>query len=385
MFSYEARLDPKTVVRTEQTDTQFGDGDHENIRAHSLSSEVTNRAGVSVTDVQVDRKGTDHDEKKRNYGFWYDFGSGIRFSFGKAQNLNGGQASPQAPGILNPSETALAQMAQGVSPEQLWAEQDNEATTYQLTTAKPLKFAGLTDMQFKAGFDSAKDRSRWLRENRNFNWSAKLLGTFLAYDFKGQMAPNGQRATDKSFTITTDQAETKPFRASFFYKERRLPNGDPILIRNFSLTAKPSKNVEISHQLLTNPEVARGDVILGSITQANKLNRWKIDVKQHKDLTIGGSFEEIIDQSRPLSRVGGLNVVLNASTGSPLKLFYGVEQADRAGSRYTTQRYSLQFDQKPGPHQVMSFFIGNVSYEHTITSGQKRHNWTIRADYQWKF
>lgn len=384
-FSYEAKLDPKTTVRTEQTDTKFDDGNHENIRANSLSTEIGKRTGVSVTDVNVDRTGTEHDEKKRNYGFWFDLGSGIRFSFGKAQNLNDNQATPQAPGMLNPGQTSLAQMANGVTPEQLWAEQDNEATTYTLATAKPISFAGFKDMQFKWGFDNARDRSRWTRENRNMSWSAKILNTFLAYDFKGQLAPNGRRATDKSFTITTDQNEKKPFRASFFYKERRLPDGEPIIIRNFSFVAKPSKNFELTHQLLTNPEVARGDAILGSITQAQRLNRWKLDMKQSKNLIIGGSFEEIMDQNRPLSRVGGLNVVINESTGSPLKLFYGVEQADRSGRRYTTQRYSLQFDQKPGKNQVFSIFAGNVSYGHTIENGKNRNNWTLRVDYQLKF
>jgi hypothetical protein len=102
-------------------------------------------------------------------------------------------------------------------------------------------------------------------------------------------------------------------------------------------------------------------------------------------LTIGGSFEEIMDKNRPLSRVGGLNLVLNESTGSPLKLFYGVEQADRTGKRYTTHRYHLQYDQKPGPNQMFSIFAGNVSYQHTIADGRSRNNWTLRVDYQIKF
>lgn len=384
-FSYETRLDPKTTVRTQQTSTKFEDGAEEKIRAHALSTEVTNRVGVSVTDVNVDRDGNEHDESKRNYGFWFDLGSGIRFSFGKAQNLNNGQATPQAPNLLTASETALANMAQGIAPDARWAEQDNEATTYQLTSAKPLNFAGLSEMKFNVGLDSAKDRSRWLRENKNLNFSAKFLGTQIGYDFKGQMAPNGKRASDRSFTITTDQNEKKWLRATLFYKVRRPIDGDEIMIRNFSIAAKPAKNVELTHQLMTNPEVARGDVILGSITQANQLNRWKLDVRQNKDLVVGGSFEEIRDQNRPLARVGGLNVTLNGSTGSPLKIFYGVEQADRTGSRYTTHRYHLQFDQKPGANQLFSIFVGNVSYQHTISEGIKKDNWTLRLDYQLRF
>lgn len=384
-FSYETKLDEKTTIRTEETSTKFEDGAEEKIRAHALSTEVSKRVGVSVTDVNVDRDGQEHDETKRNYGFWFDLGSGIRFSYGKAQNLNNGKATPQAPNLLNASETALANMAQGIAPDARWAEQDNEAMTYQLASAKPLNVAFLQDVKFNFGMDSAKDRSRWIRENKNVNFSAKLFGTTFGYDFKSQMSPNGKRASDKSFTITTDQSETKPLRASLFYKVRRPLDGDDIMIRNFSVAAKPSKNIEVTHQLLTNPEVARGDAILGSITQANRLNRWKLDLKQNKDLTIGGSFEEIRDQNRPLSRVGGLNVTLNGSTGSPLKLFYGVEQADRSGNRHTTHRYHLQFDQKPGANQSFSVFLGNVSYQHTIAEGIKRDNWTMRLDYQIRF
>lgn len=384
-FSYETRLDPKTVIKTEQTETKFEDGAHENIRANSVSTEITNRTGVSVTDVQVDRKGVDHDESNRNYGFWYDFGNGIRVSVGRARNLNNGQAAPTAPGMIGATEASLAQMAGGATPEALWAEMDNETNTYQVSTAKPLKFAMLSDMQFKAGYDSARDRSRWIKENRNFNWSAKLWGTALAYEFKGQMAPNGKRATDRSFNITTDQSDTSSLKASIFYKLRKLPDGDPIVIRNFSVAAKPAKNIEVTHQLMTNPEVARGDAILGSVTQASRLNRWKLDVKQNKDLTVGGSWEEIMDRNKPLARVGGINIVLNQSSGSPLKLFYGVEEADRSGKRYSTYRYHLQFDQKPGPNQLFSIFMGNVSYQHTLLNGQKRDNWTLRVDYQIKF
>ena len=48
-----------------------------------------------------------------------------------------------------------------------------------------------------------------------------------------------------------------------------------VVIRDYSIVAKPAKNFELSHNLLTHPEVSRGDVILGSITQARRENRWK--------------------------------------------------------------------------------------------------------------
>jgi hypothetical protein len=72
-------------------------------------------------------------------------------------------------------------------------------------------------------------------------------------------------------------------------------------------------------------------------------------------------------------------------TGSPLKLFYGLEQADGNVLRNTRHRYSIQYDQKAGPNQSLSFFLGNLSYQHRIENGFDRNNWTMRVNYQLKF
>ena len=34
---------------------------------------------------------------------------------------------------------------------------------------------------------------------------------------------------------------------------------------------------------------------------------------------------------------------------------------------------------------ILSFFIGNVSYAHTVPDGFSTHNWTLRLDYQLRF
>jgi len=49
------------------------------------------------------------------------------------------------------------------------------------------------------------------------------------------------------------------------------------------------------------------------------------------------------------------------------------------------QRYSLQFDQRPGPNQSFSFLVGNVSYEQEIANGVARNNFTLRVNYQLRF
>jgi hypothetical protein len=57
----------------------------------------------------------------------------------------------------------------------------------------------------------------------------------------------------------------------------------------------------------------------------------------------------------------------------------------KGGMHRLTQRYSLQFDQRPGPNQVFSLFVGNVSYQYSVPDTFRKENWTLRLDYQFRF
>jgi hypothetical protein len=153
------------------------------------------------------------------------------------------------------------------------------------------------------------------------------------------------------------------------------------------VVARPSKNFSISHQLLTNPEQAKGDAILGSIPSPERHNVWKLDLKNPGGYTIGGEWREIRnDNSKALRRTAGINLSLFEKSGSPLKLFYGLEEVNGGGlNRRLTSRYSLQFDQKAGPNQSFSIFAGNVSYRYDIVDGFKKDNWSLRLDYILRF
>ena len=83
-FAAESKIDKLTSVKTEQTRTDFSDGTKEDTSANTLTRTVAKNVGLSVTDVSVDRTGTDKDERKTNYGFWYDFGKGLRLNYGYA-------------------------------------------------------------------------------------------------------------------------------------------------------------------------------------------------------------------------------------------------------------------------------------------------------------
>jgi hypothetical protein len=158
------------------------------------------------------------------------------------------------------------------------------------------------------------------------------------------------------------------------------------MIRNFTIAARPLRNLEISNQLMTNPEVQRGDVMLGSIVQGNNMNRWKLDWKNGPNLTIGGTWDQMKnEQTRSFSTTSGLNIKLFEKSGSPVEIFFGGEDVGGNLPRRYTHRYSLSFNQKPGPNQMFSFFIGNLSYLHGTPKDQKRENLSLRLDYQLRF
>ncbi len=384
--SYETKLSQKTSFRTEQTETRFDNGDKEDVSAHTVSTELGKRFGVSVSDVTVDRKGDERDERKRDMGFWIDFGRGLRLSYG----LNRKETTPEQTTQnqqANLTPGTVGNLAIGESGYASQSVGDDTKTTGKvgLSMARPSRLGFLQIDELRYSTFTQSDRGRWLKEDKNFKIGGRIGTNGFSFEYRGQMHTDGNRAVDREYTFTTDQRETLPFRASAKYKVRTLPWAEPIMIRSYNFLARPTKNIELSHQLTTNPEVAKGDALLGSITQASQLNRWKLDFKQGPNLTIGGQWEEIMDQQRPRLRTAGVTAVFFAASGSPIHLFYGQEQADRDGKRYTTNRYSLRFDQRPGPNQVFSIFAGNVSYEHTIEDGKKRNNWTLQLNYQLRF
>lgn len=387
-IGYEAQLNPKTKFSTEAVRTRWDDGAKEDVNTHSVSTELSKNVGVSVTDVKIDREGEERDEKRVGYGFWWDFGGGMRLVYGFSQHLAGTTAidTKNQNVQLSGGQVGNVQVGNGTYQQNEWEGGRTQALgNIGVSTVKPMRFLGFTDLKINASLDTAADRKVWMKENQVFGISGKLGGNALGFDYRSQIAPNSRRGIDRSVFFTTDQDEKKPLRLNLKYKQRNLPNGDEVHIRDYGIAARLMRGVEVSHNLLTHPEVARGDAILGSITTARQVNRWRLDVKMTEDTTIGGQWEELIDQGRPMTRVGGLNVALFKKSGSPLQLFYGVEQSDAQNRRTTTHRYHLRFDQRPGPNQAFSLFVGNVSHQHGMNQSFKRNNLTVQLDFQLKF
>jgi hypothetical protein len=404
-FAYETKLNDKTSVKTEQSRTSYENGDKEDISANTVSTELSKRIGVSVTDTHVDRDGDDRDEKKRNYGFWFDLGNGLRMSYGYIRHLNGEAAGAmsssfalgQNAGVIGANQTNTVQQANvggmtfgGGYGVNTWDDQTGRTQSFSnvnISTAKPFRMLGFQNVKFNLGLDTAADNRNWLKENRLVSIQGNLAKATVGFEYKSQIHPSGYRGIDRTFLFTTDPSDKNWLRASMKYKVRTLPWDEVIAIRDFNVVAKPAKNIEISHQMLTNPEVVRSDVFLGSVPQAARANKWKVDYRQGANFTFGGEWQELMDeQNKTMVRTAGVNLKLFESKGSPLSLYYGLEQSSNPGLRRSIHRYSLKYDQKAGPNgQIFSLFLGNVSYQHNIADGQLRNNWTARLDYQFRF
>jgi len=402
-LSYEAAIDKNTRIKTEQTRTAYENGDKEDISANTVSTNLNKRVGVSLTDTNIDRGGDDRDEHNRNYGFWYDLGNGVQVAYGYARQLNGDAGATQQNFSIGKTAGQVAPEQAGNAPaatlgnlnfgggygERSWDGSTDRTQSFSkmsIGSKKPFKFGFLTDVNFAAGVDTAADYSKWIRENKMFSLSGKLGTNTLGYSYMGQMYTTGVRAVDRTFSLATDQSDKRWLRANLMYKVRTLPWGEQIMIRNYNLTARMAHNVDLSHQLVTNPEVAKGDAILGSVPQAASSSAWKLDFKKPGFYTIGGEWKELRNETaKTLSRTGGLNLTLFEKSGSPLKLFYGLEEVRGTAPHMLTSRYSIQFDQRAGPNQTFSLFAGNVSYEYNVVQGFNRNNWTVHLDYQLRF
>jgi hypothetical protein len=399
----QTKITATTDLTTEHTNKRFEDGTREVINANTVSTAVTKNAGVSVTEMAINREGSENDEKKRNYGFWIDFGKGFRLSYGYVRHLIGQEA-----GALT-STVALGTNTPGNSPDKVNQIQQGQAgnlmvgggygvnqwdadgrtqgfSNLTITTAKPFQVGFLSNVKVHFGMDQASDRAAWLRENHQASFSASLGNNVFGYEYRSQMHHSGIRGIDRTFRLSTDPDPKRKLVASVFYKVRTLPWDDQIMVRDYNITARPLKGFELSHQLQTNPEVSRGDVILGSLPQADRRSKWTLSWLQSADTTVSGTyFEQINDQSHANTRTGGLGLTLFQRSGSPLRLFYGVEQSFGNVPRRTRHRYEFEFNQRPGPNQTLSIFAGNIGYEHTIADGEARNNLTLRLNYQWRF
>jgi hypothetical protein len=387
-LAYETKLDAKTGLRTEQTRTRYQNGEQENISANTLTTEISKKVGVSVTDMRVDRTGEKTDETKRNYGFWFDFGRGMRLNYGYARAINGPTGTMNSVVNMTPGSLGFLKIDQASYAENRWDAQHTQGlSNVALSSSAPMNLGLIKNFTFNFAMDTATDWTNWVRENRIAGVAGSIGSNKIGLEYRSQMSANGYRGIDRTVTFETDQSEKRAIVGKMRYTVRDLPRDDAVMIRDLSVTLRPMKGVQLTHQMLTHPEdpQPRPDVPMFRNTNPWRVNKWTINVDQGRT-GLAGSWEERMNSiSKESSRMAGLTLDLFKNSGSPLQLFYGVEQRWGNQLRQTAHRYYLRFDQRPGPNQLLSVFAGNLSYEHSIANGASRNNWTVNVNYQIRF
>jgi len=389
-WSFQTEVGKLAKLYSERTETNYDDGTKQTLMTNTVSAQLTPKAGVSVTDVRADNPGTQADTSHQDLGAWLILPNGMKLSFGDVRNTAGENLEETKNISVSPGQIGNMKVDSATYTDHYW---DNALDPHRqaqsnvsLSTVKPFRFGPLWDMHFNFGFNALADRTKWQQENRLVGATAKLGTNALGFEYKGQMSTNGYRAIDRTFRFATDQKPNRFLSASFFYKLRTLPSDDQVMIRDISFTLRPTKTLEVSNHLITNPEVPNGNALLGSTPQPSHSDEWKLDYKKNPNFSFGASWLELRnEQNHALSRTGGVQCTLFEAKGSPLKLFYGLQQVDGNVPRSSQFRYSLQFDQKPGANQSFSFFVSNLSYANMLAQGTQRSNWTVRADYNFRF
>ncbi len=388
-LSYERKINATTSIKTDQMTTTFANGDTQKVSANTISTELTKRAGLSLTDVAIAGTGSQKGDHKRNIGFWMNLWGNVKLNYGVADDINQiGSSTTQHTMSLTPGSVGNLNIGAANYNANTWEQGNRTQALSQITlsTAKPFSLGMFKDLKLSMGQDTSADNGAWLKENKSIGLAGKIGKNVFGYNFFSQMNNLQQRAVDRTFTFATDQAETSPLRMNLMYKFRTLPGDKQVAIRNYSLTARPFKGLELTNEMVTNPETPAGDQLLGSLPQPLRANKWKLDYLRDPNFKIQGSWQEQRDDStNAVARLGGMTFTMFEKSGSPVSIFLGVEQAGGNVANHVTNRWSLGWNQKPGPNQALSLFIGNISYGGTIARGQKSQNLSVDFQYQFKF
>ncbi len=387
-LSYEAKLTDKTSLKTEQIKSDFANGDQQTIQQNTINTEITKRAGLSLTVIAIYDHGRTPDERNRNVGFWVSLWNGLKLNYGVNDDLNSAQSTTQHTVSVTPGTVGNMQINNASYVANTWAQNDRTQamSMLSLNTVKPFTLGFLRDMKFSIGQDVAADNGFWQKENKTMALSGRIGHNSFGYNYFGQMNTLHQRGVDRTFSFATDKSDTSRLSANLVFKQRTLPGDQEIAMRNYAITARPMAGIALTNEMITNPETPRNDVILGSLPQPLRVNRWKLDYTRDPNCKITGSWEEQRnDDTNALSRLGGVTFTLFEKSGSPVSLFLGAEQHGGNVPDHVMNRWSLQYNQRPGPNQALSLFIGNVTYGGTLAAGEKHRNLSVDFQYQYRF
>lgn len=389
--AYEAQISAATAISTEQSLTQFENGDKETVNSNTISHDINDRMGVSVTQTNITRDGEGNNEEKRNYGFWVDFGKGIRFQYGYNRHRDGEDEGTLKERLkLTGGEFAGLKLDTGngeIYQRDSWDNRrDRHAGNIAIGTVQPMQWGFLQDVEFRYAVDTLRDNYLWQKEDRTMHFGARIGSVGFGYGYVNRIDRNQDRLIDRKFAFTTDAAGEATIRADVGYTLRTLPNDENVMIRDYKIVAKPNEMFSLSHELSTNP--LRDDrSLLGTMATELRSNKWAINYGRSHDLFAGAFvYEELInDRTGELRRETGLDLSFFGNSGSPLTIEYRMGQRERDDVRRTSHEIWIRFDQRPGPNQHFSLAVGNRSFEHDVPIGINPNRWHMRMDYSLRF
>ncbi len=386
---YKTSLSNTTDVETSHSETRFENGERETSTTNTVSQELTDRVGVSVSDTKIRRDGDTPDTTKRDYGFWVDFGDDIRFSFGQARNLKrDGSATKNVKMGLTSGQFSGIDVKSLQYSNDAWDGKRYKTTgNINIKTVKPLSFGSLTELEMFYTADTLRDGGRWKKENRTMGFTGKLGNVGFGYGYRSETDPTGGRAIDRVFSFNSDTTGKSALRFELNYDLRTLPNNKEVAIREFKFVAQPFRNWSVESSMITNPldNRKKQGKFLGFVAKDTRINSWEI--KYTGSSTVGSFIytEKRNDRTKLLQRQVGLNLTLFTSSGSPLKLSYLTNLNDLNGTRQARHEFWLRFEQMPGPNQTLGLSMGNKNWQFGRPDGSLLQNWSARVDYGIRF
>jgi hypothetical protein len=212
----DLKVSKTTSVASELVSTEFANGQLASTRTDSVSTALTPRAGITLSNTQIDNNADAKvNETKRNYGFWYDIAKGVRVSYGYVRDLNAAYVSNT--GTMNSVLTvgaapagltgdSLAKVGQGTLGDlalgggyaaNQWATPNAttglEATRTQsfsnirINTVKPFAVGALKELKFQVNTDTATDNFTWIRQNQEAGFTGKIGSAAFGFDYHGQI------------------------------------------------------------------------------------------------------------------------------------------------------------------------------------------------------
>lgn len=387
-LAYEKELNSKTKFRTEQSETRFEDGKRETEMRNKVSTQLNPRIGVSVEDQRINRDGDLADETRRNYGFWVDFGRGVRFDYGYNREIVGETGKMNSTTSISGGEIGGLTLGGASYRTNRWdGSRQQHFGNMKLSNSKPFELGIFKDIHFNYSTETQRDMLAWQKELINMGISSSVGQVGIGWTYNSQVHTDGVRAIDRAFSLTTDKTGKAPFRATLKYGVRTTPSDESVMIRDYALSFQANKFLSIEHALVTNPLQNRGGVLLGSTPLDEQKSSWTAKYQNDPKLKFDLNWNEIKrDNIRDaLRREARFNATLFADQASPLQLTYALQQWDRNGAASLAHSYGISFTQRPGPNQSFSFGIEHLQWGQGRPSNSSLRDWKLRFDFSARF